>query len=316
MDDRVVAAPDTVPALVAVHGVVASADGRDTRRWVRSTEARLQIDEVPGRGPRWRVAAVEQAMDDDVADAQLVRHLGQRDQVPVVGVDAARADEADERQPTIVRGGGCGRPRPGPRWCGRCRRGWRRRCAADPGARADRHRGSDARPPSCPSGHPAGRRHARRRRARMRPGVEQRPPAGHPGGGHGIALGTSADAEAVEDDEDDRLGSSAERARSSVRHRAVAVSARARAVRPARATMPAISSTFRLAPPTSAPSMPGSARNSPMAALVTLPPYRTGTASASMPWSCRPHGSRRPSARHRRRTRSARCRWPRQARRR
>ena len=41
---------------------------------------------------------------------------------------------------------------------------------------------------------------------------------------------------------------------------------RAAAVSPARATMPAISSTFRLAPPTSAPSMSGSARNSSIAA--------------------------------------------------
>ena len=55
-------------------------------------------------------------------------------------------------------------------------------------------------------------------------------------------------------------------------HRPAAAPARALAVSPARATIPAISSTFRLAPPTRAPSMPGSARNSPMAALVTLPP--------------------------------------------
>ena len=61
--------------------------------------------------------------------------------------------------------------------------------------------------------------------------------------------------------------------RSSARRRACAVTA-------ARATMPAISSTLRLAPPTSAPSMAGSARNSPAEALVTLPPYSTGSAGA------------------------------------
>ena len=47
---------------------------------------------------------------------------------------------------------------------------------------------------------------------------------------------------------------------------------RAAAVIPARATMPAISSGLSEAPPMSAPSTPGSARNSPMFAEVTLPP--------------------------------------------
>ena len=50
---------------------------------------------------------------------------------------------------------------------------------------------------------------------------------------------------------------------------------------PARATMPAISSGLSEAPPTSAPSIDGSARNSPMLADVTLPPYRIGTPFAS-----------------------------------
>ncbi len=47
---------------------------------------------------------------------------------------------------------------------------------------------------------------------------------------------------------------------------------RASAVRPARATIPAISSGLSDAPPTSAPSIDGSARNSAMFAAVTLPP--------------------------------------------
>ena len=47
---------------------------------------------------------------------------------------------------------------------------------------------------------------------------------------------------------------------------------RAAAVMAARPTIPAISSGLSDAPPTSAPSMPGSARNSAMFALVTLPP--------------------------------------------
>ena len=55
-----------------------------------------------------------------------------------------------------------------------------------------------------------------------------------------------------------------------------AAAPRAAAVRPARATIPAISSGLSEAPPTSAPSMAGSARNSAMLAEVTLPPYRIG----------------------------------------
>ena len=99
----------------------------------------------------------------------------------------------------------------------------------------------------------------------------------------------------------------------------VTAAPRAAAVSPARATIPAISSGLSDAPPTSAPSMAGSARNSSMFAEVTLPPYRTGTSAArrvpAEPVAGRP-GSRRPSPPRPRRWRSARCRSPRPARRR
>ena len=87
-----------------------------------------------------------------------------------------------------------------------------------------------------------------------------------------------ADPEAVEDDEDDRSGSARSVPRLDARSRAAP---RAAAVSPARATIPAISSGFSEAPPTSAPSIAGSARNSAMFADVTLPPYRTGTSAAA-----------------------------------
>jgi hypothetical protein len=74
---------------------------------VGATETRLEIEEEAGSGPRWRITAIEEAVDDDVVHAQLARQLGQRDQVPVVGVDTAGADEADERKPTV---GGSRRP--------------------------------------------------------------------------------------------------------------------------------------------------------------------------------------------------------------
>ena len=79
--------------------------------------------------------------------------------------------------------------------------------------------------------------------------------------------GIAPDPEPVEDDEDDRAGPAdrgGPRSRRGAR-------GRGRSARPV-ATIPAISSGLREAPPTSAPSMAGSARNSPMFADVTLPP--------------------------------------------
>ena len=113
--------------------------------------------------------------------------------------------------------------------------------------------------------HLAGRqpdRVLRRAQGRLGPGLEQPTPDRHPGVGDRVGRRVTADPEPIEDDEDDRAGSLAG-------HVAVL---RAAAVSPARATMPAISSGLRDAPPTSAPSIAGSARNSAMLAEVTLPP--------------------------------------------
>ena len=103
---------------------------------------------------------------------------------------------------------------------------------------------------------------ARGLQAAVGPGVDERTPGGHPGCGDGVCLRPAAEAEAVEHEEDDRTGAP-------LGHEAAR---RAWAVRAARATMPAISSTLRLAPPTRAPSNSGSAMNASMVALVTLPP--------------------------------------------
>src|SRR5215211_3281143 len=98
--------------------------------------------------------------------------------------------------------------------------------------------------------------------------------------GDRVRCGVRADPEPVEDDQDDGTrpwpGHRGARGQAVVpvakpfRH---ATPLRARAVSPARATIPAISSGLSDAPPTSAPSIEGSARNSPMLADVTLPPY-------------------------------------------
>src|SRR5262245_61829202 len=96
----------------------------------------------------------------------------------------------------------------------------------------------------------------------VRPSLKQTSPDRHRRCLDGVSCRVTPDPEAIEHDEDDRSGPGD-------RH---PVRPRAEAVIPARATIPAISSGLSEAPPTSAPSMDGSARNSPMFADVTLPP--------------------------------------------
>ncbi len=105
----------------------------------------------------------------------------------------------------------------------------------------------------------------------VRPVGQQGAPGRHGRRGDRITRRVVPDPEAVEHHEHD--GTRAPR----VGHRVVRpgrqdARPRAWAVMPARATIPAISSGLRDAPPTRAPSIAGSARNSPMFALVTLPP--------------------------------------------
>jgi len=103
----------------------------------------------------------------------------------------------------------------------------------------------------------------------VRPTRHEATPDRRRGGADRIRVGPPADPEAVDDDEDDRSRPSRCR---HARRQARAAAARPAAVMPARATMPAISSGFSDAPPTSAPSIDGSAMNSSIAALVTEPP--------------------------------------------
>src|SRR6185369_3957223 len=119
----------------------------------------------------------------------------------------------------------------------------------------------------------------RRPEASVRPAIQHRPPVRHRRARDRVVGGIRADPEAVEDDEDDRAGPILSRACRAGRHPTGVSASRAFAVSAARATIPAISSGLSEAPPTSAPSIAGSARNSPIAPEVTLPPYRIGTAS-------------------------------------
>ena len=105
----------------------------------------------------------------------------------------------------------------------------------------------------------------------VRPPGEQLSPARHRCRGDRVGRRVVPDPETVEDHEHDGPRPAVARHGRRIRlgHPA---RPRAAAVIPARATMPAISSGLSDAPPTSAPSMAGSARNSPMFADVTLPP--------------------------------------------
>ena len=206
-------------------------------------------------------------MHPDVRHAERRCQLDDRHEMAIVGVDAAGADQADQvSRPPRLRGRG-GRRRAVPDEWRSCRRRSPRRSAAGPGELAGRPPGSGGRPPSCPSAPAAADRVLRRPERGVRPVAQEAAPDGHPGRGDRVGRGVAADPEPVEDDQDD--GSRPGAPAMTRRH---PVSPRAAAVTPARATIPAISSGLSDAPPTRAPSIDGSARNSPIAAEVTLPP--------------------------------------------
>ena len=243
--------------------------------------------------------------------------------MPVVGVDAARPDQADQVEPAT-----------GPRGPRRRRRRGPAGSKNEPSAIAASIRGRSwrtGRPapevqvPDLRVAHLAGRQAdgllggperwraatARAGRARSASGPRR----------WRRRAGRCPMPEPVEDHEDDRRGRVAV-ARGRVRPSpvGVAVGARAAAVSPARATIPAISSGLSEAPPTRAPSIEGSARNSAMladghAAAVQDRDVRSA-AAAPAEAAQRPAGSPRPSPPHPSRWRCGRSRSPRPARRR
>ena len=80
---------------------------RTARLFLRAPEARdreafLEVGNKAQRGGRRRVPAVEQGMDANLADALTLRQVDQRDEVPVVGMHAARPDQADDVQPAVI----------------------------------------------------------------------------------------------------------------------------------------------------------------------------------------------------------------------
>ena len=86
---------DALPAIVAVHGVVAADDGGNLADAVFAHflfERAQEIDAAIGRG----VAAVHEAVDENARDFIFAGHAQQRVEMFDVRVDAAIAEEAEE----------------------------------------------------------------------------------------------------------------------------------------------------------------------------------------------------------------------------
>ena len=93
VDDRVVGELGPLPARVAVHRVVAAADGGDAARLAQPA---LELGEVLAAAVGQRVAAVGEGVEDDVGDALLGGELDRRLDVLPAGVDAAVGDQAEQ----------------------------------------------------------------------------------------------------------------------------------------------------------------------------------------------------------------------------
>ncbi len=222
--------------------------------------------ELEGRAGR-RVPAVQERVDSHRRYGLAPGELGERDEVAIVRVHAARSDEPDDVEPTLAsssRRAGCDERRPlEERTVGDGR--------IDPGQLLQhRPAGAEVQMPDLGVAHLAGRQPygpVRSLERRVRPAGEEASPAGHVGSCNRVGVAFPADPEAVQDDEDDRM-----RARALGQAHEDGCEPRLRAVSAARATIPAISSGLSEAPPTSAPSIDVSARNSSIVALVTEPP--------------------------------------------
>ena len=105
---RLVGAGHAVPALVAVHGVVAAGDRGDLPAEFR--ERRLEARDVAGRGPGRRVAPVREDVHPDARHAGLARELQESFEVALVRVDPAVGHQPHQVQgrapaPGVLDGG-------------------------------------------------------------------------------------------------------------------------------------------------------------------------------------------------------------------
>ena len=202
--DGVVAALDPVPAGVAIHRPVPPPDRRDGGVRMGGRQPALEIDDVAERRRGRGVASVEQRVDPDERHPLAPRELGQCHEVPVVGVDAARADEADDAQDAA----GLARPGTGLQEG----RTLEERAVGDGGVDPGQvleHRPAgpevevaDLRVAHLPGWQPNGL--LRGSEAGVRPVAQEGSPGRHGGGGDGVGCRVAPDAEPVEDDQDDR----------------------------------------------------------------------------------------------------------------
>ena len=86
-----------LPALVAVHGVVAAVDGGHLAHAVLA-HLLFELRDIAGAGSGRRVAAVHEGVDEDALQAVLARRAQQRIEVILVRVNAAVGDQPEEMQ--------------------------------------------------------------------------------------------------------------------------------------------------------------------------------------------------------------------------
>ena len=97
VDKRAVGLFDAIPAGVAIHGIVATADGGELADAERA-HFLLELSEVVHTGGGRGVAAVEEGVDEDALDAVLLGHLQQGEEVMDVGMDPAIADQPEQME--------------------------------------------------------------------------------------------------------------------------------------------------------------------------------------------------------------------------
>ena len=94
---RRLGAVDAIPALVAIHGVVAPGERRDLTH-ADAADLALESFDIAGAGLRPGVAAVHEAVNEDVLHALALGHLQQRVKVCVHRVNAAVAQQTHQVQ--------------------------------------------------------------------------------------------------------------------------------------------------------------------------------------------------------------------------
>src|SRR5271154_1741951 len=95
MNDCAVGFFDALPAIVAVHGVVAAADGGDLAH-AELAHLLLELAEEIYSAVGGSVAPVHKAVDENILDFIFARHLEEREEMIDVRMDAAVAHKAEK----------------------------------------------------------------------------------------------------------------------------------------------------------------------------------------------------------------------------